>query len=326
MYKCVKLEPKINIIKDRAVKFLEEFNLRYETLDTLYAIINEKGDWLAIGGQNDNVLKCFAIKDNYKGEGLFDSIISSLITDSFNEGIDELFVYTKPRYLEIFKSFNFDPLAQTENSCLLLRNEGGVESILKSLDYQADDSNIGSIVMNANPFTKGHLYLIQRARQKVDRVLVFIVEKENDQFPFSDRFQLVKEAVRDIKDVIVLPSTNLIVSNATFPSYFLKENELVDIEHAKIDAEIFKRYFVPRFNIKIRFLGTEPYDKSTAIYNKVLKDTLNPDCSVEIIKRLRKDEDFISASKVRDLILKGKIEEIREMVPENVYEYILRKS
>lgn len=51
---------------------------------------------------------------------------------------------------------------------------------------------IGSIVMNCNPFTLGHRYLVEEASRQSDLLYIFVVEEDKSDFPFEDRFNMVK--------------------------------------------------------------------------------------------------------------------------------------
>ena len=50
--------------------------------------------------------------------------------------------------------------------------------------------NVGAIVMNCNPFTLGHLYLIEYAAKEVDKLFIFVVEEDASFFSFDDRIIL----------------------------------------------------------------------------------------------------------------------------------------
>lgn len=54
---------------------------------------------------------------------------------------------------------------------------------------------VGSIVMNCNPFTLGHRYLIEYASKYVDYLYIFVVEEDKSFFPFSDRIDLIKKGL-----------------------------------------------------------------------------------------------------------------------------------
>ena len=51
---------------------------------------------------------------------------------------------------------------------------------------------IGAIVMNCNPFTLGHRYLVEYAASQVEHLYIFAIEEDKSIFPFVDRFELIK--------------------------------------------------------------------------------------------------------------------------------------
>lgn len=184
----------------------------------------------------------------------------------------------------------------------------------------------GAIVMNCNPFTLGHRYLIEQSAAKVERLFVFVVEEDKSFFPFSDRLELVKRGTADIENVVVLPSGRFMISQRTFEAYSNKaalQNEIVD---ASLDVEIFGGKIAPALGINIRFAGEEPLDNVTRQYNDTMKRIL-PGYGVafEVIARKEWNGTAISASRVRSLLEKKDFEGIREIVPETTYEYLLEK-
>lgn len=323
MVKSIELNLKIEQNKLKVTEYLSRFGLRLENLDRMYVLLEDDGEWSGCGGRYRNVLKCFAVDESKRNEALLDKLVSALVTDSYMEGYEDLFIYTKSEYADRFKNYGFNQVIDTGTVTLLQRGPGSIEEVLKRMDIQVkDDESVGSIVVNANPFTYGHRHLIETSSLKVDKLIVFVVENDASRFPFKDRFHLVKSQVKDLTNVIVVPSSQYIISNATFPSYFLKETSLADVQHAYLDSMIFKKYFVPWFRISKRFLGEEPLDKSTNIYNETLLKVLPPECEVIVIPRKNLGEKPISASTVRRELDAGNFEAIRNLVPEGTFNYL----
>lgn len=185
------------------------------------------------------------------------------------------------------------------------------------------NSKIGSIVMNCNPFTNGHLYLIEEARRQVDYLYIFVVEEDKSYFKFEERFTMVKEVTKDMDNVKVLPSGKFIVSSLTFDEYFNKENNN-DVEiDASLDIDIFGKYICDVLNIKYRFVGTEPKDKVTNQYNRQLENNLSK-YGVKLIEieRLKQYNNVVSATYIRKLIKENNLEEIRKYVPDITFKII----
>ena len=130
------------------------------------------------------------------------------------------------------------------------------------------NKTVGAIVMNCNPFTLGHRYLIEYASKKVDFLYIFVVEEDKSFFPFKYRINLVRQGTADIKNVYVTRSGKMMISSITFPGYFVKDNPDATAVDSSTDVEIFARYIAPAFNISIRFAGEEPFDIVTKNYNE----------------------------------------------------------
>ena len=177
--------------------------------------------------------------------------------------------------------------------------------------------------MNCNPFTLGHRYLIEEASKREEHVIVFVVEEDKSEFPFSDRIELVRKGVGDLRNVSVLRSGSLMISSKTFPEYFTKkEKNTLDVDPSE-DIFLFSRVIAPRFNIHRRYVGEEKRDLTTRKYNEVMKEIL-PTYGIELIEIARKaiSDKVISASIVREKIGTGEWNEIKRMVPKTTYEYL----
>lgn len=181
----------------------------------------------------------------------------------------------------------------------------------------------GAIVMNCNPFTKGHRYLIEESIKLVDILYIFLVEENKSYFDFKDRLNMIKIGTADLENVIVIPSGNYIISSVTLPGYFSKEDK-PDIKFdATEDLEIFAEIIAKEFAIRVRFAGEEPIDEFTNCYNEYMRQIL-PKYGIEFyeIPRMQCDGKVISASRVRRHIEDGTFEKIRELVMPEVYDYL----
>ncbi len=344
-----KINLNISFQKEKLISFLMHNGLFFDSLESVYCIFNETEEIIASGGREKNILKCFAVSPEFKGFGLTGEIISALLKDGYSEGYKSFFIFTKKKSVDFFVEANFSVLQTTDDSALLYRGEKSVEESLKekvktyypnfifpqncTSAMAVSKNKNAAIVMNANPFTLGHRYLTERAHEFCGmerKLFVFVVENDKSFFSFKERFALVKENVKDLSNVFVLPSSEFLISAATFPSYFLKEKTLVQKNQTQLDARMFLKYFVPLFNIGVRFLGEEPLDKSTELYNETLQNELPPACSVKIIPRkkiiIENSEKFISATAVREAYKNGNTEKIKDYVPSATYKFLMEKS
>jgi nicotinic acid mononucleotide adenylyltransferase len=203
-------------------------------------------------------------------------------------------------------------------------HQGELEQYLNRLTKQEQkEEKNGAIVMNCNPFTLGHLYLVEVAARQVDCLYLFVVEEDKSFFKFADRIQMVKQGVKHLKNVVVIPSGKFMISAVTLPGYFEKEENKDQILDASEDLHIFSERIAPRLQIKKRFVGEEPRDPVTAQYNQQMKAILpNYGIEVEEIPRKEVKQEAISASRVRKYLKTKEWEKIKEIVPNTTYEYL----
>lgn len=201
-----------------------------------------------------------------------------------------------------------------------------IAAIKEQIPQNCENKTIGSIVMNCNPFTYGHAYLIEESLKQVDVLYVFVVEEDKSFFPFSERIEMVRQFCKKYDNVFVFPSGKCIGSSITFGEYFNK-NALQDaIINPALDVMLFGKHIAPELNISIRFVGEEPTDNVTRQYNVALREQLPTyHVNLKIIPRREIDGKIVSASNVRMLMKQEKIEEIKKLVPESSMPYILSK-
>lgn len=200
-----------------------------------------------------------------------------------------------------------------------------------AMRYQVDhlSGRIGAIVMNCNPFTKGHRYLIEYAAQQVDRLLIFVVEEDLSAFAYEDRFAMVQLGTGDLGNVTVVPSGKYNISKSTFAQYFEKDKPIECVDSMEYDCRIFCEVIAPIMHISCRFVGDEPTDIVTDNYNKTMQKIF-PLYDLELIEIPRKREEngqeVISASRVRKALGAQEWEEVQKLLPESSIQYIKEKS
>lgn len=295
-------------------KFLEGFDIKYER-DVDYTIVALDGDKVVgTGSCAGRILKCFAIDPTYQGMGITNTIITRLLDHQYQVGNKHLFIFTKPKSIKIFTDFGFSIVEKTEDVALLDNKIEELNQLLKNIEDQRES---GAIVVNANPMTKGHLYLINEARKMTDLLHVFMVDEDESTFPYDFRYKIVKEELEKFDDVLVHPGNNYIISKNTFPTYFYKDEKTILKAYSELDSKIFGRYFARTLNIKKRFVGTEDKDLVTKNYNETMERIL-PDYGIEVVEipRASLDDEIISASKVRLFLKERKFEEAYKFLPE----------
>ena len=197
-----------------------------------------------------------------------------------------------------------------------------VKDLLAQMPEGSPDTPGAALVMNCNPFTNGHAYLLEQAATSNKRVVLFVLSEDKSLVPFKDRFAMVKAAAAKYDNVTVVTSGSYMISSATFPSYFLKDDALVTRTHADLDATLFTR-IAKALNLTCRFVGEEPFSAATSSYNEALAAVLpQHGIDLRVIPRKAEGGTPISASHVRQLIHDGRIEEIRPLVPDTTYDYL----
>jgi len=297
--------------------------------DCTVLIEDENEKIIATASLKDNIVKMVAIDPEWQEAGLSGTVISSVLQYARENRIFHLFIYTKPDMAEKFEFMGFSELARTGSVVLMEAGQPSVsdyKGMLASCRFDSKTAPFGAIVVNCNPFTLGHRYLIETAASRCGGLYVIVVQEDASVFPFTDRIKLVREGTADIPNVRVIPSGNYAVSRATFPTYFLKERrtESVSATQAELDATLFAKLFVPELSIKTRFVGTEPFCPTTSIYNSAMKKIL-PIYGVDVIEIQRVEDSegiAISASRVRDAIKNSDTDLLAKLLPKVTLDYL----
>lgn len=307
-------------------QFLRKFDLLLDT-DVEYTAVAKIDDRIvgtcSFAGK---ILKCFAVEEELQGEGIASKLITYITDKLFEKGVYETFIFTKARNKIMFRGLGYNEVYSTGEVVLL---EGGMANVNRYIKNMYRESGLGNcrkagLVMNCNPFTLGHRYLIERASEENKEVVVFIVEAERSLFPFRTRLDLVKKGTQDLKNVHIIPGGDYIISSSTFPSYFLRQEDERLLEYTRLDAGIFGKYISPVFNICRRYIGTEPYCNVTDKYNNTLIEVLpNYGVEVSLVERNAVEGSAISASSVRELIKSGDWRKIKKLVPESTYDFLI---
>lgn len=312
----------IEVLKGRKKQiwhsFLEKSGLEADEHKDSTVLIWDEDELIATGSRQGNLLKCIAVDPNRQGEGLTGTLLTHLRQDAFRHGHKHLFLYTKPSNHHLFSSLFFYPIAQTEQVLLMENQAKGIQTFLDSLVVPCNEGKIGALVMNCNPFTLGHRYLVETAAKECDWVYVFVLSEEQPPFPAADRLRLVKEGTKDLPNVIVHPTGPYLISLATFPTYFLPGREAAMEVHCLLDIAVFTKYFIPKFGITTRYVGTEPLSPTTQRYNDALRQHLP--IRLQEIPRLEIDGQPVSASAVRALM--GSTELLKNLVPPTTLHYL----
>lgn len=325
-------------------------------LDYTCGMYDDEMNIIATGSCFGNTLRCLAVSSEHQGEGLMNQIISHLIEVQFERGNTHLFLYTKCSSAKFFGDLGFYEIARIDEQIVFMENRRtGFKNYLKKLEessalqlqtltkdtsantatLQSDnalpdtstaDRKIAALVMNANPFTLGHQYLVEKAARENDLLHLFIVSENASLVPFKVRKQLVMEGTAHLDNICYHDSGPYIISNATFPSYFQKDENAVIESHAMLDLTVFTE-IAQTLGINRRYVGEEPTSLVTGIYNNIMSEKL-PENGIEciIVPRKTDGKKAISASTVRQAIKDNDVDTLKKLVPESTLRYFESKE
>ena len=304
--------------------FLGSNGLRLGEVDVYLAVLSENGTILAGGGLQRDIIKCLAVSAEARSLGLSVPLVSRLLSVAAERGFTDMKVFTKPENRSVFESLGFQLLAEAPKA-ILMENGRGLEDYCRYLrGHQAP----GVIVMNANPFTRGHRYLVEQASlsfQAPDgrrNIAIIPVREDISRFPYSERLDMVRRGSEGLADVV--EGSVYQISAATFPTYFLKDLSDAAETQMRLDIDLFGRHIAPALGARIRFVGSEPADPLTARYNTLLKELL-PSYGVQVVEipRLTDAEGPVTASRVRDLLDAGHFAAASDLAPASSRPYLL---
>ena len=295
---------------------------RDANLDYICAMVDEENRVIATGSCFGAPLRCFAVSQQHQGEGLLNEVVSHLMEYQMARGYTHLFLYTKIKSAKFFQSLGFYEIARVDGTLVFMENRrNGFPSYLSRLEKTARPGVSGAIVMNANPFTLGHQYLVETAAGRCDTLHLFLLSEDASLVPFGVRKQLVQAGTAHLKNVVLHDSGPYIISNATFPSYFLKDDSAVIQGHAKLDLAIFVR-IARALGVTVRFVGEEPTSQVTGLYNEIMAAQL-PENGIDCVILPRKQAlgKAISASTVRAALQAGDWQTLSQLVPQTTLDY-----
>ncbi|WP_281531019.1 GNAT family N-acetyltransferase [Leyella stercorea] len=345
--------------RQRIEAFLKRNGLRFDDMHYYAAVTDDDGEMIAGGGLKGNVIKCVAVDDAHKGEAIANTLISHLIAHANEEGYSNVMLFTKPKNRQLFESLSFRLLAEAPEAVLMETGIGGINNMVEQLKKIREEGEVckennqeckkeektnlnittpqhlntstpqhlntttplrGVVVMNCNPFTLGHRYLIEQAAKQVERLFVMVVREDCSLFAYAERKAMVEQGVAHLENVTVIDGSEYAISQATFPTYFLKRLDDAADTQMLLDLDLFRRHIAPALGATVRFVGTEPTDRLTRRYNQLMHEVL---ADVRETARLEKKGNVVSASRVRKAMEQGDMSTIRQLVPPTTLPYII---
>ncbi|MBQ9577077.1 MAG: [Muribaculaceae bacterium] len=310
----------------RVERFLADSGLRLEDVDYYAVVTDDDGNIIAGGGLQGNVIKCIAVGEAARDTGLSNRLISHLIGMATQQGAASVKVFTKPDNRAIFQSMGFNIIARAPQAILM---ENGVKGIGAYTDYlrrtRGDrPAGAAAIVMNANPFTLGHRYLVHQAAEKASTLYVIAVREDRSAFSYQERLAMIKAGCKDLDNVVVVEGSDYAISELTFPTYFLKQVTDATDTHITLDLDLFARHIAPALGVTTRYVGSEPIDALTARYNELMQEQLpQHGIQVETVERLVLDAKPVSASLMRQALDNGLLSHAAALVPQTTEPYLI---
>ena len=345
--------------RQRIEAFLKRNGLRIDDMNYYAAVLDDDGEMIAGGGLKDDVIKCVAVDDAHKGEAIANTLVSHLISHANQEGYSCIKLFTKPKNRQLFESLSFRLLAEAPEAVLMETGIGGISNTVEALKKIKEESEkykeynkeckedskecrentsylttspphhltttmqpTGCIVMNCNPFTLGHRYLVESASRMVEHLFVIVVREDRSAFSYQERMAMVTAGTADLKNVTVCDGNEYAISNTTFPTYFLKRLDDAADTQMLLDLDLFRRHIAPALGAEVRFVGTEPTDELTRRYNELMMKSLGKDHVVQI-PRLENGGVAVSASRVRRAMDSNSLKEAAQLVPPTTLPYII---
>lgn len=311
---------------EAAASLMAKCGLQPQQCEYSIGIFDANGQLVACAGLDGYVVKGVAVEPRLRVKAFTHSLISHLmsyyrglvvqgkvkgISDPLLQGV---MLFTKPLYRRVFSSYGMKVIAQAEQAVLLEALPSGLELYCQQLKELSQDleGTKGVIVMNANPLTRGHHYLVKQACQQVDNLFIIPVMEDRSEFSYSERYRMLKHLEDLHPNVHVMDGSRYVISSATFPTYFIKEASEIANTHIELDCNLFGNHIVPALGATVRFVGSEPDDPLTNRYNQAMKRLLP--LEVVEIPRLEAHGKPISASRVRRAIKAGNLHDAWDLL------------
>lgn len=315
-------------LKQAWIDLLQQEGIKSEsTIEETFGLFDDD-QLIATASIYQNVIKCVAVDKQYQGGSIFNQIITHCLNHIFEKGIHKVYVYTKPAAATSFSYLGFKSIETVDDKLVFMEKAvNGFGQFIQKLElFKEPNKKTAAIVMNANPFSKGHQFLVTKASLENEVVHLFVLSEDLSVFDAQTRFELVKAGSAHLNNVRVHQTESYMVSAATFPSYFLKEEDDVTTIQARLDARIFVNHIVPALNISCRYVGSEPLSHATNLYNQALKMEFVGKCDLIIVDRLETDNHIISATLIRKLLKENKLDEVKQYVPETTFQFFLTEK
>jgi [citrate (pro-3S)-lyase] ligase len=224
----------------------------------LFVTASEEGEMVACGGISGKILKCVAVTPRLRGQRFVLKVIDELLEAAKKRGQKELFLFSSPKNQAYFESHGFGLIGSSGNEVILMENTDNLGRYKAQLrEKRVEGKAIGSAVLCDTPLRDREIALIQRASHMCDWLHVFIVCDHDKEGFTSDRAAVLRERLKAFENITVHERSEYMISKATFPTYFIQDQDRISALHAELDLKIFKEHIAPSLGITHRFVGSE---------------------------------------------------------------------
>lgn len=257
-------ERKVTKVKD----FLDRNDLVLSDDVELYVTASEEGEMVACGGISGKILKCVAVTPRLRGQRFVLRVIDALLEAAHKRGQKELFLFSAPKNQSYFESHGFNLIEKSGDEVILMENSDNLSKYQKKLStLRKEGDTIGSIVVCDSQIEEKNIKQIEHAARECDWLHVFIVC--NDGAYSKNSFEKLVAMLEHLSNVVVHENSDYLISKATFPTYFIKDESHISELHAELDLKIFKRHIAPVLGITHRFVCGG--DNGNQIYIDMMK-------------------------------------------------------
>ncbi len=307
-----------------AQRLLESNNLRFETnFHDLIGIFKD-GALIGCGARRGRVLKMLVVADEYRGEGLVGDLLVELMRLGREAGEQGFFIFTRHCAVNSFGWLGFKPLAEY-GGITWLEHGSEIRQYLAQRAALARPGHNAAVLTDADPFTLGHLRLVERAAAEADTVYVVVRADGPHWLPLPTRLELVRQSVAHLANAVVTDTGPYRLPADRFPGYFLRPGD--DAVHIRIGLEehAFGRHLAAPFNIRTRVVGIEPPLLTAQGYHALLRPHLarwKIDL-LEIGPSIPRDW-WIDTQQVRQALREGKHAALATVLPAPVLDRVRR--
>lgn len=226
------------------------------------------GRLAATGARDHNRLKCVAVDPGHQGGPLFRQLLTGLVADAFDQGIEKLYLYTKPQAVDSFRRVGFLPLAATaEGITFMERGRPSFNEYLTRLSRHKG-APAESVVVEGDLLGEQEISLIRDALTRKETVRLFVMEGRTP-------LDLIRERLREFPGVFCHSAEGYLIPLSDFPAYFLPERE----DRIKVQANIEGGLLADRIAHALDITGLtavhDPHDPVRVAYNETLGDCLD---------------------------------------------------